>query len=172
MQIMSYIDNNLLPDEKIIFRTKKHIIIFLVPCIFLCIALFFCMDNHITMAMNNTFSLLTQNIPVLNTIHRIPALLFTLATIVSGFQQWILYQLSDYAVTTKRVIMREGLFDRKISDLRLSTISTVNIDQSILAQLLNYGNIVINGFGGISDQFIQVNEPGEFQRSVHAQLKQ
>lgn len=169
---MSYIDNNLLPDEKIIFRTKKHYIVFLVPVIFLIVSLFFCTDNHITHNIDNTLSALSSSIPLLSKAHFLPALVFLLAAVFSGIQQWILYQVSDYVVTNKRVIMREGLVQRSVSDLRLSTISNVNIDQGLLAQLLNYGNITINGFGGSADQFMQVNAPGEFQRSVHAQLKQ
>ncbi len=169
---MSYIDNNLLPDEKIIFRTKKHYIVFLVPALFLLVTLFFCTDNRITHGLDQTLSTFSHILPILNSAHHLPAIIFLIAAIVSGIQQWILYQLSDYAVTNKRVIMREGLVERIVADLRLSTISTVNIDQSLLAQMLNYGNITINGFGGSADRFMQVNTPGEFQRSVHSQLKQ
>ena len=167
---MSYIDNNLLPDEKIIFRTKKHPIVFLVPGIFLLLAIFFSTDNVLTNAMNHTFSLVTNQIPAIHSIHRLPGLLFTLAFIVSGTQQWILYQMSDYVVTSNRVIMREGLFIRRTSDMRLSTIASVSTDQGLLAQMLNYGNISLNGFGGLSEDFMQIAKPIEFQKYAHIQL--
>ena len=35
---MSYIDRNLLPDERILFRTRKHLIIFFYPAILVIIA--------------------------------------------------------------------------------------------------------------------------------------
>jgi uncharacterized membrane protein YdbT with pleckstrin-like domain len=167
---MGYIDKNLLPGEQIIFRTKKHFIIFLVPFLFLALAIFFSMDNLITREMNHTFNIITHSIPGLNAIHRFPAFLFLFAMAFSGLQQWIVYQTSEYVVTNKRVIMREGLVDRRTSDLRISTISSVNIDQGLLAQMLNYGNISINGFGGQKDDFIQIAAPIEFQKSVHVQL--
>jgi uncharacterized membrane protein YdbT with pleckstrin-like domain len=167
---MNYIDNNLLPDEHIIFRTKKHFIIFLVPFIFMLLAIFFSTDNALTVAMNNTFSTITHNIPLLNMIPRIPALIFTVAMLFSALQQWIMYMTSDYVVTNKRVIMREGLLVRRTSDLRLSTISSVNTDQGVLGQMLNFGNISINGFGGQKDDFIQIAAPIAFQKSVHVQL--
>jgi uncharacterized membrane protein YdbT with pleckstrin-like domain len=167
---MSYIDNNLLPGEVVTFRTKKHPIVFLVPAIFLILALIFSTDNTITNKMNQTFSLVTHMIPVVGSIHRIPAFLFTLAMLFSGIQQWIVYAKSDYVVTNKRVIMREGLFDRRTSDLRLSTISSVSIEQGVLAQMLNYGNITINGFGGQKDYFMQVNAPIEFQKNAHVEI--
>jgi uncharacterized membrane protein YdbT with pleckstrin-like domain len=168
---MGYIDSNLLPDETIIFRTKKHPIVFAVPVIFLLLALFFCTDNSFTNHINNALFLVTRHIPRLENIHRIPALIFTFGLIISGIQQWVLYQMSEYVVTNKRVVMREGLLDRRTSDMRLTTIASVSIDQGILAQLLNYGNISINGFGGQRDDFMQVADPASFQKSVHVQIE-
>jgi uncharacterized membrane protein YdbT with pleckstrin-like domain len=168
--IMSYIDNNLLPGETVTFRTKKHPIVFLVPGVFLILALLFSIDNTITNTINHTLSIITHNIPYVSAIHRIPALIFILMMMFSGVQQWIVYAMSDYVVTNKRIIMREGLLDRRTSDLRLATISSVSIDQGVLAQILNYGNITINGFGGQQDYFIQVSAPIEFQKNAHVQI--
>jgi uncharacterized membrane protein YdbT with pleckstrin-like domain len=101
---------------------------------------------------------------------RIPTIAFTVAAIFTGIQQWITYITSDFAVTNLRVIMREGFFIRRITDTRLNTISHVSIDQSLLGQFLNYGTVVINGFGGSQDSFVLVATPNEFQKSVQRQL--
>jgi uncharacterized membrane protein YdbT with pleckstrin-like domain len=168
---MSYIDNNLLPDEKIIFRTKKHYIIFLVPIIFLLLTLFFCTDNHITTNINSTLNAILFTVPFLKHITRPPVLFFSLVTIYVGFLQWLMYVTSDYAVTNIRVIMREGFFLRHVCDTRLSTVSHVTVDQNLLAQALNYGTIIINAFGGTRDGFIQIALPNEFQKAVQSQLE-
>jgi uncharacterized membrane protein YdbT with pleckstrin-like domain len=170
MNNMSYIDDNLLPDEKIIFRTKKHYIIFLAPAVFLLIALLFSTDLSFITKINETLYTVARELPVLKNIYRIPALLMLLAALYVGAQQWIMYITSDYAITDKRVIMKDGFFDRRICDTRLSTISHVTVDQTLLGQVLNYGTLTINGFGGTSDSFIQIANPNLFQKNVQGLL--
>ncbi len=167
---MSYVDKTLLPDEQISFRTKKHYIIFTVPMIFLLLALLFYTDNTVTRAINGMFTGLMQHNFLATYITRVPALIFALAAVYSGSQQWLMYLTSDYAVTNKRVIMKEGFFDRVLCDTRLTTVSHVTVEQPLLGQFLNYGTVVINGFGGTRDIFIQLASPNEFQKAVHAQL--
>jgi uncharacterized membrane protein YdbT with pleckstrin-like domain len=167
---MSYIDKSLSPDEKIVFRTQKHYIIFMVPVIFLIITCLFCTDLHFVASMNNTFNQITHQIPFLGGIHRVPALFFLLMAIYTGAMQWLTYVTSDYVVTNRRVVMKEGFFDRYTSDSRLSTISHVTVDQNLLAQAWNYGTLTINGFGGNQDRFVQVANPAAFQKAVQEQL--
>lgn len=161
---MNYIDKNLLPNETIMFRTKKHYIIFLAPVVLLILALFFSINNTLPHAFQSLGSSTTTS------LWRIPTIVFTVAAIFTGIQQWITYLTSDFVVTNLRIVMREGLFIRSVTDTRLTTISHVTIEQSLLGQLLNYGTIVINGFGGNQDYFILVAAPNGFQKSVQEQL--
>jgi uncharacterized membrane protein YdbT with pleckstrin-like domain len=169
---MSYIDNNLLPDEKILFRTRKHFIIFYVPVVLLIIAALFCLQTPLTAHINATFDQSFARVPYLQNIHNLPAFAFVILAAYSSLQPFLLYTTADYAVTNKRVIMREGFFERRISDTRLSTISHVSVDQGPLAQAMNFGNITINSFGGTGDNFTLISKPNEFQKAVHAQLDQ
>jgi len=167
---MSYIEKNLLPDEKVLFRTTKHPIIFLTPGILLILALLLCTGNQITSTIHNVINQIFLLSPYVAYIQRIPLLIMAIVIFSSGFKQWLIYVTSEYAVTTKRVIMKEGFFDRYVCDTRLVTISHVTVDQNLLAQALNYGTITINGFGGASDSFTQIASPNEFQKAVHANL--
>ncbi|MES2218174.1 MAG: PH domain-containing protein [Pseudomonadota bacterium] len=167
---MSYIDQNLMPDEKIVFRTKKHVIIFMVPVIFILFACILSSNVGFVGNMNITFDQLTQHLPFVNHIHRMPAAIMLLLAIYTGLQQWLTYVTSDYVVTNRRVVMKEGFFDRYSCDTRLSTVSHVTVDQNLLAQAWNYGTVTINGFGGNQDRFIQLAKPLEFQKAVQSQL--
>lgn len=169
---MSYIDNNLLPDEKIIFRTQKHWIVFLVPGVLLLIALLFLSNQHMTSTIYGALHNIFQHTSLDPLFSRLPFILLGLAVIYVGLKQWLIYVTSEYVVTNKRVFMREGFFDRVVRDTRLSTISHVTIDQDLLAQALNYGTLAINNFGGTRDVFSLVARPNEFQRNVQAQLDQ
>lgn len=164
---MSYIDKNLLPDENIIFRTKKHPIVFMTPIILLLCALFFCLDNTITTTINSALDFISHLNPSLAEIHRWPALIFLVLALLSAISPALLYITSDYVVTNKRIIMRQGFFEKLTRDMRLSTISLVTVDQGPLAQMLNYGNIAINSFGG-TDYFTLISKPNVFQNSVHS----
>jgi uncharacterized membrane protein YdbT with pleckstrin-like domain len=148
---MSYIDKNLLPDEKIVFRTKKHKIIFLTPVILLVLAII-------------ATDYMQANPILVN---------FLWAPWVVAFIYWsyisIEYFTSDFVVTNKRVMMREGFFVRHTNEMRLSSISQVNVDQSLLGQILNYGIVSINAFGAF-DRFPIVSRPFAFQQSVNQQI--
>jgi uncharacterized membrane protein YdbT with pleckstrin-like domain len=149
---VSYIDKNLLPDETIVFRTKKHTMIFFVPVLCLIAAYF------VTVYM--------QQNPVLVKVIWMPWVL----ALIFWAQVGLSYFASDYAVTNKRVMMREGFFVRHATELRLNTISQVHVNQSLLGQVLNYGEVAINAFGA-SDSFTMVSHPYDFQKCINEQLE-
>jgi uncharacterized membrane protein YdbT with pleckstrin-like domain len=149
---MSYIDKNLLSDEKILFRTKKSFIIFLIPVCWT-IAAGFCFMN------SNPYVVKVAWAP-------------SLAAIFFWLYQGINYISSDFAITNKRILMREGFFFRHTNDTRLTTIANVNVNQSLLAQALNYGTVFINTFGGNADPFTEIENPFEFQKTLQQQIDQ
>lgn len=148
---MSYIDNNLLPNEQILFRTKKHFIIFFIPVVWTILALIAAMymyDN-----------------PILSKLYWLP---WIIAVVFWGYA-WLEYQFSDFAVTDKRIMMREGFFTRHTNEMRIATISQVNVEQTLVGQLLNYGTVSINAFGAY-DVYTLIAKPTQFQRMVNARI--
>lgn len=149
---MNYIDKTLLPDEKILFRTKKHFIIFYMPIVW---------------AVMTVAFLLTPN----DIIHKL-AFLPAVVAIITGFNQWLLYVTSDFAVTNKRIVMREGFFFRHMNEMRLATVSNMTVNQSLLGQLLGYGTVVVSPFGASSDIFTEISRPFDFQKAAQMALDQ
>lgn len=148
---MSYIDRNLLPDERILFRTKKHLILFFFPVVLLLFAFY--------------TSFYMQNNSILSKITWAPWIITLLFWAQTGLE----YMTSEYAVTNKRLMMREGFFYRHANELRLSAVAQVNVDQSLLGQVLNYGTVSINAFGA-ADAFPLIDKPFLFQKYVNEQL--
>jgi uncharacterized membrane protein YdbT with pleckstrin-like domain len=148
---MSYIDKNLLPDEKILFRTRKHLIIFFFPVAWL----IFCGFAVPYMQAN----------PILAKLDWAPWLVALIFWGQVGLD-WI---TSEFAVTNKRVMMREGFFYRHANEMRISAIAQVNVDQSLLGQVLNYGSVSINAFGA-TDAYSMIAKPFIFQKCVNEQL--
>ncbi len=72
---------------------------------------------------------------------------------------------SEFAITTKRVIIKEGLIARRTLEMNLSKIETVNVDQSIIGRILNYGSITIIGTGGTHEVFHNIAHPMQFRKA-------
>lgn len=146
---MSTLEKDLLPDEQIIYRTKKSYIVFFMPVVWILAAI----------------GLLMTPEPL---VHKAAAVPFFIA-IITGFNQWLDYLYSDYAVTNKRILMREGFFYRHRNETRIAAIANVSVDQSLLGQLLNYGTVFIHAFGGDKDPFDSMDNPNEFQKQLQIQ---
>jgi uncharacterized membrane protein YdbT with pleckstrin-like domain len=59
----------------------------------------------------------------------------------------ITYFTTEYGITSNRVISKEGLIRRDIEEINLSSIESINVNQTIIGRILNYGTIVISGRG-------------------------
>lgn len=147
---MSYIDNNLISDEKIVFRTKKHFILFFYPIVWVIFSFF--------------ASVYMFKDPILYRIIWAP---WFIALLLWAYT-WLEFQISEFAVTNKRIMMREGFFVRHVSELRLNAISQVMVEQSLIGQMLNYGRLTVNAFGAF-DSFSLIAQPYLFQKYVNEQ---
>lgn len=149
---MGYIDKNLLKNEVVLYRTKKHLIVFFMPLVLTAIAVFFLVNSN----------------PYIVKIAVFPAI----AAIVSWGNQLLEYFTAEFAITDKRILMKEGFFFRHANDTRLMTIATVTVNQSLLGQILNYGTVVINTYGGGTDPFSEIDNPSHFQKTLQEQINQ
>ena len=71
---------------------------------------------------------------------------------------------SEFAITSKRVIMKLGLISRRTFEMNLNKIETVNVDQSILGRIFDYGTVTIVGTGGTREVFPRIASPLEFRK--------
>lgn len=86
--------------------------------------------------------------------------LFTL-TIAAWLERW----LSEYVITNRRIIIKTGFIARKSFEMNLSKIESVNVDQSVMGRILNFGSITIIGSGGTRETFHNIGHPLEFRKS-------
>ena len=91
--------------------------------------------------------------------------LFTL-----GLLPLIEYWTSEFAITNKRVIVKEGLVYRDTLELNLQRVESVSVDQSLVGRMLGYGTITIIGTGGTREMFHRIAHPLEFRKAVQEQL--
>ena len=145
---MNYIDKILLSDEKLIYRSHPHWIIFFRPVISLLLAICAFYWGLILMAD-----------------------LAGLITLLSCLSALMVYYTSEFGITNKRVIIKLGFIRRYSFENALNRIEAVEVEQSILGRLLDYGTIRIRGVGGSAELFPAVPNPLLFRHKVQTQIE-
>ena len=133
---MSYIKTNLKNNEKLFFKKTQSIkSLFLFPFIFALLGIILILLKGLTIF----YGVSTTGFKFI-TIYWSFFIIFFAKNIITYFT-------TEYGITNIRVLSKEGLIKRDIEEINLSSIESINVNQSILGRLLNYGTIVISGRG-------------------------
>ena len=74
----------------------------------------------------------------------------------------------EQGVTNKRVILNTGIISRHTEEMKLSSIETVEIEQSIWGRMFGYGTVKLTG-RGISDvKFRNIDDPMYVKREIES----
>lgn len=154
---MGYVDSNLISGENIVYQTKLHKIIFLPPVILalFIIAFAFWLPQSPYSKFNPSFN-----------VWCIALFIYSIIFILPCFIQ---YLTSEYAITNKRVVAKNGLIQRDIKENFVGQIEAIDVDQSILGRILNFGNVSITGTGGTRETFRKIANPLVFRRYIQEQ---
>jgi uncharacterized membrane protein YdbT with pleckstrin-like domain len=60
---------------------------------------------------------------------------------------YIVYKTTEIAITNKRIIATFGFISRSTIEINLPKVESVQVDQSVMGRMLDYGTIVISGAG-------------------------
>lgn len=78
---------------------------------------------------------------------------------------FIRYLTTELAVTDKKVIAKFGFIQRDTVELLLSKAESVQVKQSILGRILNYGTIIVSGAGNPQAPIPGIARPIEFRKN-------
>lgn len=101
-----------------------------------------------------------------------------LAVLVVGFfVMFYIYldrRFRKYTVTDKRVLAKKGIFTKTIDEVNINHIRSVNVKQSLIGRILNYGNIFIGtaGTSGVEVTIQGVKSPVKFKELIMSQAHQ
>jgi uncharacterized membrane protein YdbT with pleckstrin-like domain len=70
-----------------------------------------------------------------------------LVAVVLLVQEWLTWWVTEIAVTNRRVIYKKGFIWRRTNEMNMDKVESVQVDQSILGRMLNYGTVTILGTG-------------------------
>jgi uncharacterized membrane protein YdbT with pleckstrin-like domain len=82
------------------------------------------------------------------------------------------YLSTEFAVTNKRLIRKEGALRHSSRELHLSKIESVHVEQSLAGRMLGYGSMIVSGTGGLNHVFQRIPHPLRFREAIQRQLEQ
>ncbi len=89
-------------------------------------------------------------------------------TLLLAIWEWLTLRNTELGVTNKRVILKKGIVSRKTEEMKISSIETVEIIQSVIGRMLGFGTVKVTG-RGISDLlFKNIDNPMDVKRKIES----
>jgi uncharacterized membrane protein YdbT with pleckstrin-like domain len=163
---LSYVEEHLISGETVQYQTKLHWIVMLghvvAAAVFELLAITFLIVS---------FSSSGGAKPVPS---RGVMLLAALVFFVIGATFFIVGLLkrnvTEMAVTNKRVIVKTGLTERRTTEILLSRIESIVVDEPAIGRILGYGTVIVRGTGGTPEVFEKIYHPLQFRQQVQSQI--
>jgi membrane protein YdbS with pleckstrin-like domain len=153
---MRYIDEILQPDEKVLYSTNAHWMFYL-PAIMAWI-------GAIILLLLSRWTT-TEGIVLLclaaSAVVAIAALYWTAK---AWFHRWT----TETDVTNLRVVHKTGFIQRRTFEMSLDKVESVDVNQSILGRILNYGDVTILGVGEGKETISTIASPLAFRNYITA----
>jgi hypothetical protein len=162
---MSYIKATLVPGEAVVYQTRLHWIVMLRHILLglLLLAGAGALLSHLLHQprSGNSSEHLTE-------AGAAALLVCGIAAIIAGM---VRRNATEMAVTTRRVVVKQGLANRKTIEMLLNKIETIEVSEPMAGRMLGYGSITIIGTGGTSEPFHKIAQPLRFRSEVQQQLE-
>ena len=160
---MSYVNDNLMPNEKVLYNARIH------PAIFLPSTLSFVLTIAIGIY---AFTSARQPGTSVLALSSISAVFFCLSgllliySVVLGLQAVIVMFTTEFVVTNRRVIAKTGFIRRHTLEMLLAKIESVAVNQGILGRLMNFGMVTVTGTGGTKESFRSIVGPFAVRKKI------
>jgi uncharacterized membrane protein YdbT with pleckstrin-like domain len=153
---VGYVERHLLPNERVIYKTRLHWILFWQPALVTVIGVVLA---ALLAAVEPTW------------LWWVGALVAA-AGLGWALVHYIELMTSEFAVTSSRLIFKVGLLARYTTELLLSKVESISVTQGLVGRLVNFGDLTVTGAGGAREVFRRVNDPVGFRNHVqHASLE-
>lgn len=144
----SYIRGSLSYDEQILVYIRMHPVVWAETWLWAIVAVL------------SLYATTISQLPSFSTI------LPFVALSVIAIYKYATIAVIEMALTNKRVIRRTGVVWIKSEELLLSRVESIEIDQSVVGRILNYGNITFSGTGTSKVILSMVRSPRVIKREI------
>ncbi len=162
---MGYVEKHLIPGESVQYQTKLHWIVMLghvaIAAVFELFAIAFLVV---------AFSKPTGAKAMPSRALYVGALICFLIGATLFCIGLLKRSVTEMAVTNKRVIVKTGLAERRTTEILLSRIESVVVDEPAMGRILGYGTVIVRGTGGTPEVFQKIQNPLKFREQVQSQI--
>jgi uncharacterized membrane protein YdbT with pleckstrin-like domain len=151
-----YIDDILQPGEKVLYSTNAHWIFFLPAIAGWIVAVALLVLSGMVPA--------GPSVLVCLSLAAIAAIAALYKTITAWFHRWT----TETDVTNLRVVHKTGFIKRRTFEMSLDKVESVDVNQSILGRMLNYGNVTVRGVGEGEETITTIASPLDFRNHITA----
>ncbi|HEY7039368.1 MAG TPA: PH domain-containing protein [Methylomirabilota bacterium] len=148
---MGYVERHLLPGERVLYRTRLHWGLFIKPTLLILAGI--------------ALTVLLRQVPDPPWLWMVGAAV-TVIGLGWALVNYVEMMTSEFAVTTTRLIFKIGLISRYTTELLLSKVESIGVQQGLMGRLLNYGDLTVTGTGGAREVFRRVRDPIGFRNHV------
>lgn len=153
---MSYVQRVLQPGETLLHRSQLHWLIYLPVLPFLAI---FVLGAVLYAGMPSS-----NGNPLALALMAVGAI----GAIVLWLRGWMRRVSTELAVTDRRVIFKRGLVRRHTVEMNMDKVESVDVDQSVLGRIFNYGDVTVRGTGASIEPLRLIEDPLAFRSCVTA----
>ncbi len=170
---MLYVQQSLGPDEELIYVGKFHWMYTVAA--FMSIFWGMILAVLIMVAAWRGYILFDQipsntgffrTIPVIHPAVRLLSFLVFVLGVLKFAHMMVIKATTEIAVTNNRLVYKRGLISRQVGEMNIDRIEGVNVLQTILGRLFNYGRIMIRGMGVGEVILPPIEDPIGFRRSI------
>jgi uncharacterized membrane protein YdbT with pleckstrin-like domain len=152
---MSYVQRILEPGESVTHVARIHWRVYLPAAFLLLLGI---------AALASSFYV-AADLVALPQIAGAALILLAAASWLSAFiRRWT----TELAVTNRRIIFKSGLFRRHTMEMNMSRVESVDVDQTVMGRILDYGTVTIRGTGGGIEPMRNIANPIAFRNRVTA----
>jgi uncharacterized membrane protein YdbT with pleckstrin-like domain len=151
-----YIDDILQPGEKVLYSTNAHWIFYLPAIAAWIVAAVLLVLSRATITEGVVLLCLSASAVV--------ALAALYWTVTAWFHRWT----TETDVTNLRVVHKTGFIKRHTFEISIDKVASVNVEQSILGRILNYGDVILTGMGDSDETIRTIASPLAFRSFITA----
>ncbi|MGA2795809.1 MAG: PH domain-containing protein, partial [Roseiarcus sp.] len=112
--------------------------------------------------------ILGASYPRLGVVWLILAAILAVAAFVSFVRAWFRRWTTEIAVTDRRVILKRGFIRRHTVEMNMQKVESVDVDQTRLGRIFDYGSVTIRGTGSSFESLRMVDAPLKLRTTITA----
>jgi len=144
---VGYVERHLLAGERVVYKTRLHWILFLRPAL--------------VVVAGIALALVLRPVQDPPWLWMIGAGLGVIG-LAWAFVHYVELMTSEFAV----LILKVGLISRYTTELLLTKVETIGVQQGLIGRMLGYGDLIVTGTGGAREVFRRVRDPIGFRNHV------